>query len=97
MEELAAWLQIAELYLKWGSIKLWIAPGDSEMDVTYNQLHIQFLQKSWDVNGASSVWNVEIGFGFYDEKGKEGFRTKRTADGKPRKRKAEIKSEQEKH
>lgn len=95
IEEHAARLRIAELYPKWGSIELWIAPGDSEMDVAYNRPHIQFLQMSRDVDDASSVRNVEIGFAgeLYDE-GEEGFRTKRTADGKPMK--AEIKSEEEK-
>ena len=95
IEEHAARLRIAELYPKWGSIELWIAPGDSEMDVAYNRPHIQFLQMSRDVDDASSVRNVEIGFAgeLYDE-GEEGFQTKRTADGKPMK--AEIKSEEEK-
>lgn len=95
IEEHAARLRIAELYPKWGSIELWIAPGDSEMDVAYNRPHIQFLQMSRDVEGASSVRNVEIGFAgeLYDE-GEEGFRTTRTSDGKPMK--AEIKSEEEK-
>jgi hypothetical protein len=95
IEEHSARLRHVELYPKWGSIELWVAPGDSEMDVAYNRAHIQFVQMFRDVKDADSVRNVEVGFaGELYEGGEDGFRTKRTADGKPAK--PEIQSGEEK-
>ena len=88
IEEHSARLRPQELYPKWGSLELWVAPGDSEMDVAYNRAHIQFIQMFRDVDEdiVSSVRNVEVGFaGELYENGEEGFRTTRTADGKPAK------------
>ena len=86
IEEHSARLRPAELYPKWGSIQLWVAPGDSEMDVAYNRPHITFQQMFRDVEDADGVRNVEVGFAgeLYDG-GEEGFRTERTADGRPAK------------
>lgn len=52
------------------------------------------MQMSRDVDGAADVRNVGIGFaGELYENDEEGFRTKRTDDGKPVK--AEFKSPEE--
>lgn len=83
IEEHSARLRPAELYPKWGSLQLWVAPGDTELDVAYCKPEIQFVQMLRDVKGASNVRNVEIGFaGELYESDEEGFRTTRTEDGK---------------
>jgi hypothetical protein len=93
IEEHSARLRHMELYPKWGSLQLWVAPIDSEMDVAYNRPHVQFIQMFREVDGADKVRNVEIGFaGELYENGEEGFRTVRTADGKPAK--PELQSEE---
>ena len=86
IEEHSARLRPQELYPKWGSLELWVAPGDSELDVAYCRPHVQFTQMFQDLNGddALQVRNVEVGFqGEVYENGEEGFRTVRTGDGKP--------------
>eukprot|EP00804_Cyclotella_cryptica_P017959 CCRYP_008262-RB/>CCRYP_008262-RB protein AED:0.22 eAED:0.22 QI:0/0.66/0.5/1/0.33/0/4/1398/245 len=87
IEEHAARLRPAELYPKWGSIELWVAPGDSEVDVAYCRPEIQYVRMfRGSDEESSSVRNVEVGFqGELYENGEEGFRTVRTADGKPAK------------
>jgi hypothetical protein len=93
IEEHSARLRHMELYPKWGSLQLWVASIDSEMDVAYNRPHVQFIQMFREVDGADKVRNVEIGFaGELYENGEEGFRTVRTADGKPAK--PELQSEE---
>lgn len=83
IEEHSARLRPAELYPKWGQLELWVAPGDSELDVAYCKPEIVFLQMFRDVDGACDVRNVEVGFaGELYESNEEGFRTVRTADGK---------------
>ena len=83
IEEHAARLRPAELYPKWGSIELWLAPGESEIDVAYCKPDIVFAQMFRDVDGSNNVRNVEVGFaGELYENDEEGFRTRRTADGK---------------
>ena len=54
IEEHASRLRPLELYKKKGSIELWTAPGDSEMDVAYNRPNIQFvkMKRSDEVDGA---------------------------------------------
>lgn len=88
LEEHAARLRPDELFPKWGSLELWLAPGDSEIDVAYNR-DIQFIQMFRSVGDGditTQVRNVEIGFqGEVYENGEDGFRTVRTADGKPAK------------
>ncbi len=83
LEEHSARLRPAELYPKWGSLELWVAPGDSELDVAYCKPEITFTQMNKDVDGASEIKNVLVGFaGELYEGDEEGFRTKRTEDGK---------------
>ena len=82
IEEHSARLRPSELYPTWGSLQLWVAPGDSEMDVAYCKPEIQFIQMFRDVDDATAVRNVEVGFaGELYENDEEGFRTIRTADG----------------
>lgn len=82
IEEHSARLRPVELYPKWGELELWVAPGDSELDVAYCKPEVVFLQMFRDVNGASEVRNVEVGFaGELYEGSEEGFRTVRTPDG----------------
>eukprot|EP00580_Thalassiosira_gravida_P001390 CAMPEP_0201613934 /NCGR_PEP_ID=MMETSP0492-20130828/27320_1 /ASSEMBLY_ACC=CAM_ASM_000837 /TAXON_ID=420259 /ORGANISM="Thalassiosira gravida, Strain GMp14c1" /LENGTH=258 /DNA_ID=CAMNT_0048081011 /DNA_START=42 /DNA_END=818 /DNA_ORIENTATION=- len=83
VEEHSARLRPTELYPKWGSLQLWAAPGDSEVDVAYCRPEIQFIQMFRDVDGSSEVRNMEVGFqGELYENEEEGFRTIRTDDGK---------------
>ena len=84
IEEHAARLRPMELYPKKGSLEIWIAPGDSEMDVAYNRPNVQFrkMGRPEDVDGADDVRNIEVGFaGEVYDSGEEGFRTWRTEDG----------------
>mmetsp|Transcript_24756 Transcript_24756/g.51610 ORF Transcript_24756/g.51610 Transcript_24756/m.51610 type:complete len:258 (-) Transcript_24756:31-804(-) len=85
LEEHAARLRPQELFPKWGSLQLWLAPGDSELDVAYNRPNIKFVQMFRDVGDGdivAEIRNVEIGFqGEVYESGEEGFRTWRTEDG----------------
>jgi hypothetical protein len=86
IEEHACRLRPLELFPKRGSIELWVAPGDSEMDVAYNRPSIQLekMKTSSEVDGADSVKNILIGFqGEVYDTGEEGFRTCRTEDGLP--------------
>jgi hypothetical protein len=88
IEEHAARLRPLELYSKKGSLEIWVAPGDSELDVAYNRPHIQFLKmnKADEVDGAEEVRNIEVGFqGEIYDSDEEGFRTLRTEDGLPMK------------
>ena len=83
IEEHSARLRPAELYPKWGTLELWVAPGDSEMDVAYCKKEIVFVQMFRDLEYASEVRSIEVGFaGELYENGEEGFRTTRTAEGK---------------
>lgn len=82
VEEHACRLRPAELYPKWGKLQLWVAPGDSEMDVAYCNADLVFVQIERDVEGAGDVRNVEIGFaGELYENDEQGFRTQRTDAG----------------
>ncbi|KAL7469443.1 hypothetical protein ACHAXS_009691 [Conticribra weissflogii] len=94
LEEHAARLRPQELFPKWGSLQLWLSPGDSELDVAYNRPNIKFVQMFRDVGEGdivAEVRNVEVGFqGEVYESGEEGFRTWRTEDGLPAK--SEIQS-----
>ncbi|KAL3771678.1 hypothetical protein ACHAW5_005930 [Stephanodiscus triporus] len=83
IEEHSVRLRPAELYPKWGTLELWAAPGDSEMDVAYCKPEIVFVQMFRDSKNSSEIRNKEVGFaGELYENGEEGFRTTRTADGK---------------
>lgn len=84
IEEHASRLRPIELFPVRGSMELWTAPGDSELDVAYNRPHIQFakMARTDEVEGALKVRAVEVGFqGEIYDQGEEGFRTLRTDDG----------------
>lgn len=91
IEEHSARLRPVELYPKWGSLEIWVAPGDSELDVAYSKPEIVFVQMFRDVENTDKVRNAEIGFAgeLYENDEDVGFRTTRTDDGKARR---EIKS-----
>lgn len=83
IEEHSARLRPVELYPKWGSLEIWVAPGDSELDVAYSKPEIVFVQMSRDVDNTDKVRNAVIGFAgeLYENDEDVGFRTTRTADG----------------
>jgi len=82
IEEHAARLRPLELYPKWNSLEIWTAPGETEIDVAYCKPEIQFMMMKKDVEGASDVRNVAIGFaGELYENDEEGFRTIRDDNG----------------
>ncbi len=87
IEEHASRLRPLELYPESGSLEIWVAPGDSEMDVAYNRPSVRFIKmgRADAVEGTDSVRNVEVGFqGELYEGGEEGFRTLRNEDGLPK-------------
>ena len=88
IETHAARLRPIELYPSKGKLELWLAPGDSEMDVAYNRPNVQFVQmkRPEDVEGVDDVKVACVGFqGEMYEVGEEGFRTWRNDDGSPAK------------
>lgn len=87
IEEHASRLRPLELFPVRGSMELWTAPGDSELDVAYNRPHIRFVEmaRTDEVDGALKVRAVEVGFqGEMYDPGEEGFRTLRNDDGLPK-------------
>jgi hypothetical protein len=84
MERHATSLRPIELYPKRGLLEIWTAPGDSELDVAYNRPSLQLTKMKKDVEGASKVKKIFVGFqGEVYQKGEEGFRTWRTDEGLP--------------
>ena len=82
-------LRPVELYPHRGKLEVWVAPGDSELDVAYNRPDAVFQKMSPEVEGAKDIKSNMIGFQgeVYDLTGgsEMGFRTWRTDDGKPAK------------
>lgn len=80
----AANLRPIELFPKRGTLELWAAPGDSEMDVAYNRPELVMRKMAYDgVEGADEINKVMVGFqGETYEAGEDGFRTWRTEDGR---------------
>lgn len=81
----AANLRPIELFpYRHGRLELWTAPGDSEMDVAYNNPNIIMTKMEREVPGADDIKNSFVGFqGEVYERGEQGFRTWRTGDGRP--------------
>eukprot|EP00977_Amphora_coffeiformis_P022079 scaffold10377_cov150-Amphora_coffeaeformis.AAC.3 len=76
-------LRPIELFPSRGSLEIWCAPGDSEMQVAYNDPDLVFTQMKREVEGAEDIRNALIGFqGELYERGEEGFRTWRTEEGR---------------
>jgi hypothetical protein len=86
IEQHAANLRPLELYPKRGSLEVWTAPGDSELEVSYNKADMIFQRMERNVDGALGVSKYMVGFqGEIYQQGEEGFRTWRTSDGRPTK------------
>lgn len=98
IERHACHLRPKELYPHRGSLEVWTAPGDSELEVAYNRSTIrlkQFLHtEEWRYNSNRSsissskyplhVKAAMVGFqGEVYENGEDGFRTWRNDDGMP--------------
>lgn len=84
IQQHAANLRPLELYPHRGKLDLWIAPGDSEMEVVYNNPNSIFLRMDSSVDNVATVNKMLIGFqGEMYDSGEEGFRTLRTDDGRP--------------
>lgn len=76
-------LRPIELFPSRGSLEIWTAPGDSEMEVAYNNPDLVFTKMERSVNGADAIKNALIGFqGEMYQGGEEGFRTWRNQDGR---------------
>jgi hypothetical protein len=84
IQQHAANLRPLELYPHRGKLDLWIAPGDSEMEVVYNNPNSIFIRMDSSVDNVATVNKMLIGFqGEMYDSGEEGFRTLRTDDGRP--------------
>ena len=84
----AANLRPLELFPSRAHLEVWIAPGDSELDVAYNRPTIVFQKMSQDgVEGVDAVKSNMVGFQgeTYPDGPGMGFRTQRTRDGRPAK------------
>jgi len=80
----AANLRPIELYPHRTTLEIWVAPGDSELEVAYNRPDLTFQKMSPDVEGAEEVKSSMIGFQgeIYEQGQGMGFRTWRKKDGK---------------
>lgn len=86
IEKHASHLRPLELFPKRGRLEIWVAPGDSEMEVAYNRPGLKMIKMSKEDPGGTvaKVKNIFIGFqGEVYQKGEDGFRTWRTDDGLP--------------
>ena len=76
-------LRPMELFPKRGSLEIWCAPGDSEIQVAYNEPDLVFTPMKREVEGAEGIKNALIGFqGEIYDPGEEGFRTWRNKEGR---------------
>ena len=91
VETHAANLRPIELFPGRGMLELWLAPGDSEMEVAYNRPHVKFekINRQMEDDNGVSVDKIKSNFiGFQGEMyqgGEQGFRTWRNDDGSPAK------------
>ena len=86
IERHACNLRPIELYPHRGTLEIWTAPGDSELDVAYNRPSVQMVKmtKPTEIITNRQVSNNKIGFqGEVYHDGEQGFRTWRTDDGLP--------------
>lgn len=92
----AAHLRPIELFPSREALEIWIAPGDSEMEVAYNKPDLLFSKMEKDVLGSQSISNIMVGFqGEMYEAGEKGFRTWRKDDGSPAKPPVETPNQEE--
>uniref|UniRef100_A0A6V2CKV0 Uncharacterized protein n=1 Tax=Ditylum brightwellii TaxID=49249 RepID=A0A6V2CKV0_9STRA len=88
IEEHACNLRPREILPIRKKMELWIAPGDSELEVAYNRPTLQMTKMDRsladDMTIIRKIKNVMIGFeGEVYEGGEMGFRAERTEDGFP--------------
>ena len=84
IEHHASNLRPIELKPNQGKLELWIAPGDSELDVAYNRPTLQMIKMIKYPMTSEELKNNLIGFqGEVYQDGEEGFRSWRTEDGFP--------------
>mmetsp|Transcript_15816 Transcript_15816/g.22611 ORF Transcript_15816/g.22611 Transcript_15816/m.22611 type:complete len:256 (+) Transcript_15816:58-825(+) len=89
IESHAARLRHKELAPKMKIMELWVAPGNSELDVAFNR-NVLFTKMNRPTKQAEidhiqrSIKAIEVAFqGEIYDQGEEGFRTERTNDGLP--------------
>lgn len=84
IETHAANLRPLELFPSRRENEIWMAPGDSELAVAYNQPDLKFVKMERFVPGADALKSNLVGFqGETYEGGEVGFRTLRNDDGTP--------------
>lgn len=84
IETHAANLRPLDLFASRGKLEIYMATGDSELEVAYNRPDNQMQKMDRDVEGASKVKNSLVGFqGEVYQPGEDGFRTWLTEDGFP--------------
>ena len=85
IETHAANLRPIELFPARGSLEIWVAPGDSELEVAYNRPDVIFQKIDHrNIEGTEQIKNTLVGFqGEMYEQGEQGFRTWRLEDGTP--------------
>ena len=86
IERHACNLRPIELYPHRGTLEIWTAPGDSELDVAYNRPSVQMVKMTKPTEAITNqqVSKNKIGFqGEVYHDGEQGFRTWRTDDGLP--------------
>mmetsp|Transcript_8068 Transcript_8068/g.10573 ORF Transcript_8068/g.10573 Transcript_8068/m.10573 type:complete len:188 (-) Transcript_8068:117-680(-) len=84
-------LRPMDLFPSRGFLEIWVAPGDSEMDVVYNRPNVVFEKIGRAAESVDGLKSITMGFqGEMYDGGEEGFRTWRNGDGTPSR--PEIKS-----
>jgi hypothetical protein len=85
MENHGIQLRPLDLFPARGLLQIWVAPGDSEIDVAYNRPELKFERMYNNLpEVADTIPNVMVGFqGEVYDPGEPGFRTVRTDDGRP--------------
>jgi hypothetical protein len=86
IETHAANLRPLDLFASRGTLEIYAAKGDSELEVAYNRPDMQMIQmkRSNVVEGASKIKNFLVGFqGEVYQPGEDGFRTWLTKEGFP--------------
>jgi len=78
-----------DIYVYRGTLQIWYAPGDSEMEVAYNRPSLQMIQVPRPTIEETNALKLQVKaglIGFQGEtytRGEEGFRTWRTDEGLP--------------
>jgi hypothetical protein len=84
IENHASNLRQRDLFPGRGQLQIWVAPGDSELQVAYNRPDIVFKKMPKHVPNVESIKNIMVGYkAEANAPGEEGFRTWRTEEGLP--------------